>query len=70
LLLAAAVCGIGRAAAQPPPKMSQKDAQYQPTPRDGLSCVGCTFFRKPSSCQVVDGTIDAKGWCSLFDLPD
>jgi hypothetical protein len=51
-------------------KTSQAAAQYQDHPRGGLSCVGCTFFRKPQSCQVVAGDISPNGWCRLFDLPD
>jgi hypothetical protein len=50
--------------------MSQAAVLYQPTPRGGLSCGGCTFFRKPRSCQVVEGEISPTGWCRLFDLPD
>ena len=59
-----------RGCRRPPRKMSQAEAQYQATPRGGLSCVGCTFFRSPSSCQVVEGEVSPTGWCRLFDLPD
>jgi hypothetical protein len=55
---------------QAPVKMSRADARYQDTPRGGLSCVGRTFFRRPRSCQVVEGDINPDGWCRLFDLPD
>ncbi len=65
VLLAAVACS-----AQAPAKVSRADAGYQDTPRGGLSCVGCTFFRKPASCQVVDGEVSPYGWCRLFDLPD
>ena len=51
-------------------RTSQAAVQYQDHPRGGLSCVGCTFFRKPRSCQVVTGDISPNGWCRLFDLPD
>jgi hypothetical protein len=64
--LLAAAAGASLSAA----KMSQVEAKYQATPRGGLSCVGCTFFRRPASCQVVKGTISRNGWCRLFDLPD
>jgi len=70
LLAALAVGGSCEATAQAPPKLSQAAAQYQNHPRGGLSCVGCTFFRRPRSCQVVDGEISPNGWCRLFDLPD
>jgi hypothetical protein len=65
MVLAAAVL-----ATQPAVKLSQSAAQYQDTPRGGLSCVGCTFFRRPRSCKVVAGDISPNGWCRLFDLPD
>jgi hypothetical protein len=63
--------GIARGAlAQGSAKLSKASAQYQDSPRGGLSCVGCTFFRRPRSCQVVEGDISPQGWCKLFDLPD
>jgi hypothetical protein len=58
------------ASAQVSPKMSQAAAQYQDNPRGGLICIGCTFFRRPRSCEVVEGDISPQGWCKLFDLPD
>lgn len=60
----------GPAAASPPARISQAAAQYQDHPRGGLSCIGCTFFRRPHACQVVAGEISPNGWCRLFDLPD
>jgi hypothetical protein len=70
LTFASAIC-IGHATwAQTPPKFSRAAAQYQDTPHGGLNCVGCTFFRRPRSCQVVEGDISPNGWCRLFDLPD
>jgi hypothetical protein len=68
--LVAAVCAAHRAAAQAPPQVSRETVKYQDTPRGGLSCKGCTFFRKPGACQVVEGAISPNGWCQLFDLPD
>jgi hypothetical protein len=70
LVVALAVGGARDVLAQEPPKMSQAAAQYQASPRGGLSCIGCTFFRRPRSCQVVEGDINPQGWCKLFDLPD
>lgn len=69
-LVLAAVCGVRRVWADPPARMAKAAAGYQDTPRGGLSCAGCTFFRKPRSCQVVEGDISPTGWCRLFDLPD
>ncbi len=39
---------------------------YQPTPKDGHQCDGCTLFQAPESCQIVDGTISPTGWCKLW----
>jgi hypothetical protein len=69
-VLLATVLTAGGARAQVPPKMSQAAARYQDSPRGGLSCIGCTFFQRPRSCQVVAGVISPNGWCRLFDLPD
>jgi hypothetical protein len=75
LLAIALAVGDARARAPParaqtPPRMSQAAAQYQNSPRGGLSCIGCTFFQRPRSCKVVEGDISPNGWCRLFDLPD
>jgi len=58
------------AAAEVPKRVSKAEAQYQDSPRGGLSCAGCTFFRKPDACAVVEGEISPAGWCRFFDLPD
>jgi hypothetical protein len=52
------------------PRISQAEAQYQPTPKGMFSCATCTFFIKPQTCKVVSGDISPMGWCKLFDLPD
>ena len=52
------------------PRLAPDAADYQDHPRGGLSCAGCTFFRRPRSCQMVAGDISPNGWCKLFDLPD
>jgi hypothetical protein len=70
LVVALAAAGSDDAMGQVPAKMSQAAARYQDRPRGGLSCIGCTFFRRPRSCQVVEGDISPQGWCKLFDLPD
>jgi hypothetical protein len=70
LVVALAAAGGRDGIAEAPSKTSQAAAQYQDHPRGGLSCIGCTFFRRPRSCQVVEGEISPNGWCRLFDLPD
>jgi hypothetical protein len=69
-VLAAAVCVTHAAAAQAPARLSHAAARYQDTPRGGLSCQACSFFRRPASCQVVEGDVSPNGWCQLFDMPD
>jgi hypothetical protein len=70
LVVTAAVCVAQRAAAQTQPKVSRAVAKYQDSPRGGLSCEACTFFRRPASCQVVLGDVSPHGWCEFFDMPD
>jgi hypothetical protein len=67
IVLAAVVWVVADA---PVVRMSRAEAQYQETPRGGLSCAGCSFFRRPRGCQVVEGDVSPNGWCRLFDLPD
>jgi hypothetical protein len=38
-----------------------------------FSCGSCKFFMQPSSCQIVQGQVEADGICNVFtpmDLPD
>jgi len=51
-------------------KMSQADAEYRDRPKNGLTCAACSLFRRPRSCEVVEGDISPNGWCKFFDLPD
>jgi hypothetical protein len=47
-------------------KMTQKAAGYQETPKGDQSCANCALFTAPSSCSLVDGTVDPKGWCRFY----
>ena len=65
--------GVARgAAAQAAPKVPQKDAQYQPTPKNGQKCDMCQYFiagvrpNAAGTCRLVDGSISPNGWCALF----
>ena len=58
----AALTFSGRAVA----KVAQKAAQYQPTPKAGLSCAGCNSFVAPDQCKLVAGEISPSGWCHLW----
>jgi hypothetical protein len=69
-LLSLAGSGLGialpRTAAAADEKMTQKDAEYQPTPKNGQSCAKCQLFRPPTGCQVVLGKVSPQGWCTFF----
>ena len=56
--------------AQAGEKMTQKEAEYQDTPKDIRMCATCTLFQPPKSCQVVEGDISPNGWCKAFALAD
>ena len=47
-------------------KVPQRAAQYQSTPKGGLSCAGCNSFITPSECKLVAGEISPSGWCHLW----
>lgn len=47
-------------------KISQKAVSYQPTPKGGQRCDGCALWQGPSSCKLVEGSIAASGWCTLY----
>lgn len=68
LAFASASGPSGRVQAQT--KATQQDAEYQPTPKNGLACDVCAQFRPPRACEIVEGDINPKGWCKFFDMPD
>ncbi len=47
-------------------KIPQKAVSYQSSPKGGQRCDNCAFWQAPSSCKLVDGNIDAAGWCTLY----
>jgi hypothetical protein len=47
-------------------KLAQAAASYQDEPKDDQRCDSCSLFQRPSSCQIVDGTISASGWCKFW----
>ena len=47
-------------------KIAQRAVSYQPTPKGGQRCDGCALWQGPSSCKLVDGSIAASGWCTLY----
>jgi len=66
LALGAAASGAAATCASAQQKVSQADAKYQATPKDGQQCDGCVQFQAPNACKLVDGNIAAAGWCQLF----
>ena len=45
-------------------KLSQRDVQYQATPR---SCGVClNFISGANACKVVEGRISPEGWCAVW----
>jgi hypothetical protein len=48
-------------------KGTQEQFKYQSKPNNGQSCQGCMHFEaEKKECKVVDGTISAEGWCTLY----
>jgi len=47
-------------------KVSKATAQYQDKPKGTQECDDCVQFLAPSSCKLVEGKIDAHGWCMFF----
>lgn len=68
--MAAAATALSADDAKTQAKATQQDAEYQPTPNNGLVCEVCSLFRPPRACEIVAGDINPNGWCKFFDLPD
>jgi High potential iron-sulfur protein len=47
-------------------KVSKSAAGYRASPNGKQSCANCRVFIPPSSCQLVEGPISARGWCKLW----
>ena len=47
-------------------KVPQKAVNYQTTPKGGQRCDNCALWQAPASCKLVDGSIAAAGWCTLY----
>lgn len=51
-------------------KGSQEQMKYQSKPNNGQACKDCMHFEADKKqCKVVDGTISADGWCTLYHAP-
>jgi hypothetical protein len=63
---AIAAAGAFASPARSASKMSQKAVSYQPMPKGNRQCANCLNFEAPASCKLVDGTISASGWCTIY----
>jgi hypothetical protein len=64
--LALALVGTAGVEAEAQKKAAQKLVQYQEKPKGAQECDKCLHFVAPSSCKLVEGKINPKGWCVLF----
>jgi hypothetical protein len=47
-------------------KVPKYSVSYRETPNSGNHCSICGNFIAPSSCRLVEGSINPNGWCGLF----
>jgi hypothetical protein len=47
-------------------KVPKQSVSYRETPNGGDHCSICGNFIAPSSCKLVEGSINPNGWCGLF----
>jgi hypothetical protein len=47
-------------------KIKQTEALYQQQPKGQQRCEICLQFDAPGKCKIVQGPINAKGWCQFF----
>jgi hypothetical protein len=47
-------------------KVPKQSVSYRETPNAGKYCSICGNFEPPSSCKLVEGSINPNGWCGLF----
>jgi len=64
--LVGAIVGCAAGAARAQSKAKQNLVQYQEKPKGDQECDRCLLWAPPDSCKVVEGKINAKGWCALF----
>jgi hypothetical protein len=48
-------------------KIAKAAVAYQDTPNGDKECDNCNFFVAPNACKTVDGEINPKGWCKLYN---
>jgi hypothetical protein len=69
-LLGIGVAVVGSAMIEPAnaqtKKVPKEQAQYQDKPKNDQECEYCLQFVAPSSCKLVEGTVNPHGWCMFF----
>lgn len=48
-------------------KISKAKARYQDAPKGTKRCRGCSMFRTPDSCTLVNGEISPHGYCIYWE---
>ncbi len=47
-------------------KETQEEARYMDMSTSRDKCGNCSHFEPPHTCKIVDGYIDAGGWCKHY----
>jgi hypothetical protein len=47
-------------------KQSKAEAAYRDYPNGPQRCGACVHFRPPNDCEVIQGPVQANGWCRNF----
>jgi len=48
-------------------RQSKKEARYQSRPHGRERCAGCVHFQAPKACEIVEGRVSPRGWCTHFE---
>lgn len=48
-------------------RMSKREADYVSHPVGGRRCAGCSMFRPPHGCTLVEGSISPAGHCRYWE---
>lgn len=46
---------------------SKEYAEYRDRPKGSQQCSGCSMFRAPQACTLVEGKISPRGWCRYWE---
>lgn len=47
-------------------KATQQAVDYRDKAEGASHCDNCKYFKPPSSCYIVEGSIAPTGWCSKY----